>query len=156
MLKHSRRALYLFFSALLGVMLFLIMHRVVVFFILLFSIDQGETVLGLSQTEFMALDYVTLMIVILFGAWYGIWLGVDWYEKVYESRLHGGLTGYLLNRFSLNQSRNLRNKISHIAQTLENEAWELEELAVEAGPVVPVKRKVVRKRTVRKKAAVNA
>jgi hypothetical protein len=131
--------------------LFLIIHRVVVFFILLLALNGGDTVLGLTQTEFMALDYASLTLVLLLGSWYGIWLGVDWYEKVYESRLHGGLAGYLVNRLAFSQSRRLRSKISHIAETLENEAWELEELAAEPDMPVrkakaPVKR-VARKRT---------
>jgi len=95
-----KKSLYLFLSAMLGVLLFLILHRIVIFFYLVLSgakflADVSEN----SYLLFLAADYFTLILAMMFGAWYGIWLGMYWYEKVYEECSHRGFADYVARKY---------------------------------------------------------
>lgn len=151
-----KKSLYVFLSCMLGVMLFLAIHRIIIFLILIFSSLSGNFYFGLSYLEFLAIDYLTLMITLMLGAWYGIWLGTYWFEKVYEKRLHGGFVSLLANRWWPKRMSKLRQKMVSATKHLENDVWELEDLVKDipqtasVKPVDVLKRKIVRKRPTRK------
>ena len=86
----ARKSLYLFLTALLGTLLFLTVHQVA-YFIYIYMLGTGLATSGMSYVEFLAVEYFTLTITMMLGAWYGIWLGLYWYEKVYEEKSHRGL-----------------------------------------------------------------
>lgn len=144
----AKKSLYLFLSSLLGVMLFLVLHRSIVF-IYLYLLTQGYLVTGLTYLQFLVFDYFTLTLTLLFGAWYGIWLGVYWYEKVYVEGSHPGFVAHMSGKFMYRKSKGLESKMSHIKERLETDLWQLEDLAKtslsQVSSPVPIKRKIVRK-----------
>ncbi|PIR96517.1 MAG: hypothetical protein COT92_00605 [Candidatus Doudnabacteria bacterium CG10_big_fil_rev_8_21_14_0_10_42_18] len=154
--KGLKKSLYLFLSSLLGVLLFLVLHRIVVFFYLYIS-DSGlvSSGNGLGYLYFLAIDYFTLIITLMLGAWYGIWLGIYWYEKVYEEGSHNGLAAHIVENYWPKKKFSgyrLDTKIKLAQKKLEADLWELEGLtkkvSVKSSTVPspnPVKRKVVRK-----------
>ena len=151
----AKKSLYIFLASLLGVMLFLVLHRVAVFFYL-YLLAGGYITTGLEYYEFLALDYFSLTITLMLGAWYGIWLGLHWYEKVYEENSHGGLVHHLATEiFPSNRFKNLPVKVAVVERKLEANLRELENLA-QAGAAQksgPVKRKAPRKRAAAKPGA---
>ncbi len=148
-----KKSLYVFLCSLLGVMLFLVLHQILAFaYLVLITYDYSFT-FGLSFYELMALDYVTLILTLFFGAWYGIWLGEYWYEEVYEGT-HPGFIGHLFRHYwpTKHPKYNLKSKIIAVEQKLESDLWELEDLAnkVETGKKVSsVRKRVVKKRGAR-------
>lgn len=146
-----KKSLYIFLTSILGVLLFLMLHRIIVFFYLLaLSTDYARYMPNLSYIEFLAIDYFTLVITLMLGAWYGIWLGLYWYEKVYEEGSHGGLVSHITEHYwpKGRQAYGLEPKIEAVKKKLEQDLWELEDLAKIAPPVYPepIKKRVVRKR----------
>jgi len=151
-----KKSLYVFLSSMLGVMLFLVIHRILIFLILVFSGAGGNFYLGFSYLGFLAIDYFTLLIVLMLGAWYGIWLGNYWFEKVYEERLHGGFVSLLASRLWPKRVSKLRQKMVSATEHLENDVWELEDLVKDLPPTASIKpvnvfkRRIVRKRPIKK------
>ena len=144
-----KKSLYLFLTAILGTLLFLILHRILVFFYL-YLLASNYITDSMGYYQFLALDYITLTFAIMFGLWYGIWLGLFWYKKVYEEQTHGGLVKHIsAGLFPLKNSRNFETKVSAVNTRIESDLWALEDLAKETMPVKvspePIKRKVVRK-----------
>lgn len=88
MSETTRKSFYIFLSTFLGVLLFLMLDRAA--FLIAF-------IAGADITSFpvLALEYVTSMIAVAFGAWYGIWLGLIWYAAVYEEKTTQGLYGWV-------------------------------------------------------------
>lgn len=163
-----KKSLYYFLSALLGALMFLILHRLLVFFFL-YMLAAGYIQTGLGYYQFLVLDYFSLIISILLGAWYGIWLGMYWYEKVYGAGGRGGFVSHLSGHiFSDQNDPKLQAKLEVIKERIEKDVWQLEDLAetaveqagepatqrveikLKAKPAKPAKRKVVRKATVKK------
>jgi hypothetical protein len=147
--KHSqaKKSAYLFLSLLLGVFLFLILHRLIIFFIIIFSLTSGHSGFYANfYRQFLIIDFSTLLLAVLAGSWYGLWVGGYWYEKVYETGTHGGALAHLaarLNWFSKRQN-SLRNKVEAISRELRTEAWQFEDLA-KTVPKKPVARTFVKK-----------
>ena len=131
---HSpiKKSVYLFLSLLLGVFLFLIIHRLIIFSIMMFYLSHNPVgIYTVGYRQFLLLEYSTLVLAVMAGSWYGLWVGGYWYEKVYEVGLHGGALGHLvvgINRFTKKQS-SLRTKVEQISKELKEEAWQLEDLA---------------------------
>ena len=154
----AKKSLYLFLIFFLGVLLFLILHRLVIFFYF-YLLAGGYINPGISYLQFLVVDYFTLAIVLMFGAWYGIWLGMFWFEKVYVEKSHGGFAYHVSNKYFPRTPKNLESKISAVRQKIENDLWQLEDLteagikAVVATPK-PIKRRVVRKTAPKKLKAV--
>ena len=149
----AKKSLYIFLSSLLGVLLFLVLHRAGIF-IYLYLITQGYVVSSWTYLQFLVFDYFTLTLTLLFGAWYGIWLGVYWYEKVYVECSHSGFVAHMSNKFMSHKNKGLESKISHIKERLETDLWQLEDLAKtslsQVSAPAPIKRKIVRKAAPRK------
>ncbi len=153
----AKKSLYIFLTSLLGVLLFLILHRLAVFFYL-YLLAGGYLTTSLNYLEFLALDYFTLAITLLCGLWYGIWIGMYWFEKVYVEKSHGGLVHHLSQHFGRGTPKNLETKISTVRQKIENDLWQLEDLTsttlkAVANPA-PIKRRIVRKVAPKKLKAV--
>ena len=148
-----KKSLYIYLTGLLGVLLFLILHRIAAFaYLLLLYTDYAHFSFGLSFFDITVLDYFTLILVMLLGGWYGVWLGVYWYEAVYEGT-HGGFFGHVIRHYWPNRKKvyGLSNKISAAADKLEHEAWELDDVAkkvdqIATADVMPKKRVVRRKK----------
>lgn len=156
--NSAKKSLYLFMSSMLGVLLFLILHRLAVFFYLV-AVGVGGTPapVGYSYLVFLAVDFFTLILTLMLGAWYGIWVGMYWYEQVYEKGSHEGLVGYFRQRYWPRKSYGygLGPKIAEAQRKLENDRWELEGLVsnvpTDAGqPLSALTRKIVRKRAPKK------
>ena len=150
-----KKSLYLFLTALLGMLLFFILHRIVIFFYL-YLLAGGYITTDMSFYQFLVLDYASLLVVMVLGVWYGIWLGSYWFRKVYVEGSHRGFVQHLKMGNYWNQAppKNLEKKIIAVKHRLEDDLWQLEDLAKEtvqqAEELGPLKRKVVRKRVVRK------
>ncbi len=146
------KSLYVFLCALLGVLLFLILHRVLVFVLLLLQI-QNYPAFGwdMPEVQFLAIDYATLTITLMIGAWYGIWLGSFWYQQVYEDGGHKGLLYHLISSYwpGRRKTYRLAEKIQQISQSLAEEASDVGRLAREIPENLthprPIKRRLVRK-----------
>lgn len=146
----------MFLTALLGTLLFLIAHRVV-YFVYIYMLDSGITTTGISYVQFLAIEYFTLTITMMLGAWYGIWLGLFWYEKVYEEKSHKGLVHHIAtNYFPSPKPKILESRMSQVKERLEDNLWQLEDLAKDAAvsqvatEPKPIKRRVVRKKAPKK------
>ncbi len=88
MSENTRKSFYIFLSMVLGVLLFLMLQRAA--FLVAFLI--GADVSSLSAE---ALGVVTTAIAVVFGAWYGIWLGLVWYAAIYEERTTRSMFGWI-------------------------------------------------------------
>lgn len=82
----------MFMAGLMGLLLFFILHRIAVFFYLLFATYAD---VGFEYYRFVFWDYATLSVVLVIGGCYGLWLGKYWYKSVYHEAAHGGLVSYL-------------------------------------------------------------
>jgi hypothetical protein len=161
---NFKKSLYLFLSSLLGSLLFLVIHQaVVVIIFLVFGVARGGLASSESYMLFWVFDYFTLVLVLMLGSWYGIWLGMYWYEKVYEEESHKGFVSHLWNRVRPASLRTDKFKVrlQTAKQTFQEDLKEFEELAKDLPPAVvannipssvsvKIKRGVVRKRTVKK------
>lgn len=151
----AKKSFYLFLSALLGILLFLVFDRIVVF-LYLYLLEVGIVNTGLAYIQLAAVDYFVLTIVLMFGCWYGVWLGLCWFKAVYEEGSHNGFIDHVArNYFPSRNHKNLESKMSAIRQRLETDLWQLEDLAdeslleVKTSPA-PIKRRMVRKATPKK------
>jgi len=152
----AKKSLYLFLTALLGVLLFSIVHQIV-YFIYLYMLNTGIVTTGMSYVEFLAIEYITLTITLMLGAWYGIWLGLYWYEKVYEEKSHKGFVHHLaVNYFPGSKPKALESRMARVKEHLEENLWQLEDLVKSEASLQsaiqpkPIKRRVVRKRAPKK------
>lgn len=151
-----KKPTYIFLSAMLGMLIFLILHRVVVFFVMAgVYFNSGDGFMGANYLQFLAWDYLTLILVLMLGAWYGIWVGSYWYEKVYESKLHGGFLSHVLGFRQQGPAREiLGEKMEELSENIQEEIWELDQLSKNitkaARTPKPIKRKVVKRRAPKK------
>ena len=82
-----RKALYLFLSSLLGMLLVLMFHRsAFVIFDILGDYYPASTLLNPNYYYVALADFCTMLLAMFIGGWYGIWLGLHWYKMVYEDR----------------------------------------------------------------------
>jgi len=149
----AKKSLYLFLTALLGTMLFLVIHQVA-YFIYIYMLGAGLATSGMGYVEFLAVEYFTLTITMMLGAWYGIWLGLYWYEKVYEEKSHRGFVHHLaVNYFPGSGRKEPEGRMAEVRERLEENLWQLEDLAKNAAVLRPqIEPKPIKRRVVRKKA----
>jgi hypothetical protein len=152
-----KKSLYVYLSSLLGILLFLILHRIVVLiYLLLAGLGYSPFVNEVVSLQFLAFEYLTLILSMMLGAWYGIWVGMHWYEVVYERESHPGLVGHLSNKFwpKTKNRYKLGERIEEVQKKLQTDIWQFEDL-VKAAPAAivspePIKKKIVRKRAPRR------
>ena len=157
--------------------MFLTLHRIVVF-IFLYLIASGYLQTSLSYRGFLVVEYFTLFLALLFGAWYGIWIGLHWFKKVYEERVHIGYLDHLNSQLFPDDNEKLMLLLERAKERLQADAEQVEELEevviektepsapviveetiitpviVESAPkasVKPKKKKATRKKTVKRK-----
>lgn len=83
MRKAATKALYLFLCAILGMVLFAMLHRAIfVLYDLLIFVDSMYA-FGLSEIALAAIDFFALVVALFLGGWYGTMMGIDWYAMVY-------------------------------------------------------------------------
>lgn len=148
-----KKSLYLFLSSLLGMLLFLVLHRIIFFLYLLMASAGYQPFLAeASSLTFLGIEYFTLILSMLLGAWYGIWVGMYWHAKVYEEKSSAGLVEHITTSYwPKRQNRyNLEAKIETAKKHMESDMLELEELAkaipVSVASPEPIKKRIVRKR----------
>jgi hypothetical protein len=147
----AKKAFYLFLTSLLGVFLFLILHRVV-FFLYLYMIGQGLIGTSMDYYQMLLFEYFSLIICLMLGSWYGIWLGIYWFEKVYEEKSHGGFVHHLSKNYFLPKPKVVESRMTEIKERLETNLHELENLAESTVSQLEVMPKPIKRRVVRKKA----
>lgn len=84
MRKATTKSLYLFLCAILGMILFAMLHRAIfVLYNLVLEIDFNMYSLGLSNGVIHSIDFYSMVFALFIGGWYGTLLGIDWYALVY-------------------------------------------------------------------------
>jgi hypothetical protein len=155
----AKKSLYVFLCSLLGALLFLIIHRLAVFAYLVMVSANPQVFGGLNYLELLAIDFFTLFLALLLGSWYGIWLGLKWYEQVYEHpHKPYGFVDHVIEQYWPTQKHNfnLEEKVKSVAEEIKEDVLELENISKTIKPVLkvikPVRRRIVRKRAVKSKA----
>lgn len=82
----TRKSFYIFLTMLLGVLLLVTVQRSVYLVLFLSGFD-------ISNVLASALEVMTTALAIVIGGWYGTWLGLIWYQAVYEDGTARGLGG---------------------------------------------------------------
>lgn len=153
-----KKSVYIFLSSLLGVLLFLVLHRALIFiYLLLLTTGLFHWSSFYSYLNFMAVDYVTLFLAMIAGSWYGIWLGEYWYRQTYEIGSGQGSWRHLRHKLFPQKTRqaDLKIKVEAVAQRLAEDLSAAETLISEVPSAVlapaPVKRRVTRKKPAARK-----
>jgi hypothetical protein len=155
MQKKVNKHVYIFFCALLGILLLVIVQRIIIMLATLFLIGDPVSVVSDSAWAwYAAIDYLTLWIAVLGGIWYGLWIGEYWYKIVYEEGRYLGVFHHILHSHGDTNPKltNIQNEIAHIQHSMVEEAWHLEDLSRNIEQVVPAKAPV-RKKVVRRSPA---
>lgn len=157
-----KKSFYVFLSSLLGSLLFLTLHRLLVFgLLILISSNPQKFYNRVSFLEIASMDFFTLILVLMLGAWYGIWLGLKWYEAVYERGEHGGFVDQAIANYwpAPKSEYNLQTKVQSLAEELKDDVLKLEHLATTIKPVIkkaePIKRRAVRRKSDSKRSAIS-
>ncbi len=85
--NSKRKALYIFLTTILGVLMFLMLHRAIfVIYDILGSFYPASPLFSVRPSVVFGVDFITMLFAIIAGGWYGVWLGLDWYKMIYEER----------------------------------------------------------------------
>lgn len=168
MKRSPGKALYLFLSALLGMILFGVLHRALV--VIYYLLQDGyyfHFQFKIAAGDVQALDFFTMLVALFLGGWYGVWIGLHWYQLVYESEHKPGLFhGFIPHHFRKGErarraaerqpsaemkavhvpvsERPTFEKITNLKSSL---PWDLDDIE---NTDVKIVRKPVRRKTVRK------
>lgn len=152
-----KKSLYVFMSSIMGVFLFFLLHRLAFFFWAVIASATESLAAHYYSLSVLVFEYITLLLALLGGAWYGIWLGIYWYEKVYEEGSHYGWVHHIGSKFwaGPNAHGGTTGKILAATRRLEEDLLNLEDLAaqqpaLEALRLTPIKRTLVRNKTTKK------
>ncbi|MDR3643189.1 MAG: hypothetical protein P4L74_06215 [Candidatus Doudnabacteria bacterium] len=147
-MKDFRKSLYIFLCSLLGVLMFMLLERLAVFFYL-YLLAGGYLVTNMSYLQIAIFDYIVLVLAMMLGAWYGVWLGLYWYRIIYEEQSHPGLVGHVSEHYFPRPSFARSEGVAELKKRLVEDLSRLEtvEVATVPSPLepVPVKRKIVRR-----------
>lgn len=151
-----RKSLYIFLCALLGLFLFTILHRTAVL-VYFYFLSHGVGAEGFDYFRFLFWDSFTLLLSMMLGSWYGIWLGIFWHDKVYEERSHGGVVDHLSKHYWPGKPKHFEAKVAAVKHRLEKDLWQLENLtemksASSISPEPKVRRMPARRRAPKIKA----
>jgi hypothetical protein len=151
-----KKSLYIFLTCLMGALLFLTLHRLLVFWFFLFMMSGGYPVFmgNFSYMNFLAWEYITLILSLMLGGWYGVWVGQYWYQIVYEEKRHWGLRSFLAQRFWPNGTAryNVKSKIERISEQLEQDVAKMQNLS-KSLPETLVTPQAIKRRVVRRRVA---
>lgn len=158
-----KKSVYVFLCSLLGVLLFLVLHRIgMMLYVLLVIYGVFQWASTAAYIQFLAFDYVTLLLAMLCGSWYGIWLGNYWYEQVYELGAWSGAWRHFRHQLMPAKTRHtdLRNRVEVVKQQLAEDLSHAQllvgEIPQEILKPIAIKRRAVRKKpgiTIRKSRA---
>ena len=84
----SKKALYLLLCGVLGMILFVIIQQAAMLLFIMLLMNQLSAS-DFNQAQWGMFDSATYVVAMFFGSWYGIWLGLHWYEIVYEQGRKG-------------------------------------------------------------------
>ncbi len=180
MTNAQRKALYLFLTSLLGIILFLMLHRsLFVIYDVMGSFFPGNPIFIIEPGVLFTLDFISMLVVMFIGGWYGVWLGLDWYKMIYEEResrewFHGFLPhswrGYHARRRNKSAtksepaprqlnvqgpsalSRRIESFASFRAAPRDN-AWSFDDVEAPSSIAKPKRKAVAKKRVVKKRVA---
>ena len=152
-MNDFRKSLYIFLTALLGVLMFMLLERLAAFFYW-YLLAGSYITTGQSYLQIAMLDYIILVLAMMFGAWYGVWLGLFWYRKIYEEESHPGLVGHLAAHYFPRPGFAAPKGVAELKKRLAADLSQLETVAAVhletiPGPT-PIKRKIVRKKAPKK------
>ncbi|QQS23219.1 hypothetical protein IPM19_01485 [bacterium] len=175
--KSKRKALYVFLTTLLGVLIFLMFHRAVfVIYDILASFYPNSPAFDIAPNILFGIDFYTMLLAVVLGGWYGVWLGLDWYKMIYEERgvtrwFHGflphNLRGHRSHKQNTHKPASVPKQITvktssprvesfeSFRRTAANTAWSFDD--VEKAPAkpkrkAPAKKRVAKKRVTKTKA----
>jgi hypothetical protein len=147
-----KKSFYLTLTGLIGMFLFLILHRIFYFWVILFSSRAAS--LGSWAQEPLAAEYLTLILALFCGLWYGIWIGLYWYRVVYVEKAHPGFAGHVANKIWARQlmPKGMAGRLFTATKKLETDLLKFEAEAAKKPFIsaVPMKRTLVRKRAPKK------
>jgi hypothetical protein len=84
-LRSSGKAFYVMLCAILGVMLFVVIQRAFsLIYYLLLNTNFKTYSFGLDYYQLSWINFLSMLAAVFFGLWYGVWLGLHWYDMVYE------------------------------------------------------------------------
>ncbi len=87
MTNMKRKSLYIFLTSLLGMLLFLMLHRsLFVVYEILGNFFPGNIIFDVQPQVIFSIDFFSMILAMFIGGWYGVWLGLDWYKMIYEER----------------------------------------------------------------------
>lgn len=113
MQNGAKKSFYIFLSGLLGILLFILLERSLFLLAFLLGVD-------VLSGKFAQIDYAAFIAATTLGLWYGIWVGLYWYQIVYEERTHAGVFGGMWNKLSgTPTSRSFKDQ---------DQAWDFDDL----------------------------
>lgn len=131
-----RKFIYLAMCSLLGVLLFVFLEQLLVQ-LLTFGAESGYVLLTLTQESANLLSSLGTIVALCAGAWYGVWLGSHWHEKVYGEGATGGFISHLTSSAPRETSSNNNSK------TFKDTFWQMDDLV--DMPEEPQKKVVVKR-----------
>jgi hypothetical protein len=154
------KAMYVALCSFLGVLLFVVLQRslALIYYYALNS-NFGAFSLGLSSYDLQVVDYLTLIAAVLLGLWYGVWLGLHWYDMVYvgkpsaagfkTDRVADPLPKAAFKPVKVSSSTSMLSKKS-LSEDSSPAPWEMEDLMREE-VVAPARAKEVKVKKVARK-----
>lgn len=133
MLQEFKRAFYVFLSGLMGVLLFLVMQRSIwLLWVIFFSHSPAMTSLQIVDDSqgYVLLDSITLVLAVVFGGWYGVWLGLHWYDVAYVEKTYKGLITRFVGFVSVKSPK--KTKVSMKSSPVQNEYaafWNIQDVS---------------------------
>ncbi len=151
-----KKSLYVFLCSIMGMLLFLILHRLGA--LAYFSLTGSDLYQGLRGDMLLelALEYFTLFFFILAGSWYGIWLGLGWYNMVYENPdcmlCKTGFISHIVREYwpKDKSKSHITEKVKLLSQQIENKTNEPQIFSKPHVKLVLKKPKAIRKKIIRK------
>lgn len=153
-----KKSAYIFLCSILGVLLFLVLDRIAVFWYILLAAYGVFGSAGFSSIRFISVDYIIMLLAMLCGSWYGIWLGNYWYELVYERGTWRNAVFQAREHLLPWKSKdlNLKRKVEVVRRQLEQSLSQTEKLVEHIPQQIlkptPIKRKAARRKPVARKA----
>jgi hypothetical protein len=109
----------------LGVLLFLILHRTIVLAYLFLEISNYSFFASdMPYFQILAIEYVSLMLFLFFGAWYGIWIGQHWYKNIYEEKSYEGVVKNVISSLFIRskKTKDLARQIQILSEDLNRDS----------------------------------
>lgn len=84
MKNKSGKALYLLLTSIVGILLFVLLQRAALtIWVILSSYSMAGLSGKVSDAALQMIDGYSMLIALFVGAWYGIWVGLNWHQELY-------------------------------------------------------------------------